>query len=332
MHVFLTGGTGFIGQPLTAALRQRNWQVTALVRDSRSAAAQAIEQMGATLVPGDIVDPGSMRGPMKGADIVIHNAAWYEIGIGGPAAQERMRKINVEGTRNTLRLAHELGVARIVNVSSIAVPGDTGDSVRDESYTRQVPFPNPYERTKSEAHDIAMDLLRQGAPIMNAMPGCVFGPGDHANLGVLQRMYVRGFAPPFTIGGNYRRCQVYVDDCAEAIALIAEKGKIGESYLLSSGNLSYREIYALWSTQPGGMKQIAVMPKALAQLFAALAEPVQRWFGLPNLLSIEAVNGAYCHYDYSGAKARRELGWQPGDTVEQWRATIAEERRRAARH
>jgi nucleoside-diphosphate-sugar epimerase len=166
---------------------------------------------------------------------------------------------------------------------------------------------------------------------MLAMPGAVIGPGDHANLGVLQRLYVRGFAPPLTIGGDYRRCQVYVDDCAEAIALIAEKGRLGEAYLLAAGDLSYREIYDLWSTMSGGMKQISAMPKPLAILSARVAEPVQRWFGLPNLLSVEAARAAYSHYQFTGDKAMRELGWQPRDLRQAWLETLAEERRRAGK-
>jgi len=331
MRIFLTGGTGFIGQPLVASLRKRGWDVTALVRNPQSSLAQAIGQMDVKLVKGDVTDQHSMRAGMTGADIVTHNAGWYELGIGGPAAEKQMQSINVEGTRNTLTLAAELGAARIVHVSSIVVPGETGDALRDESFTRQVAFPNAYERTKSEAHAIALDLVRHGAPVMIAMPGAVIGPGDHANLGILQRMYVRGFAPPFTIGGNFRRCQVYVDDCAEGIALIAEKGQIGESYILSSGHLSYTEIYDLWATTPGGMKPLAVMPRSLAIPFAAIAEHVQRWFGLPNLLSAETARAAYTHYDYSGDKLRRELGWQPGNVRQQWLDTLAEERRRAGR-
>ena len=330
-HVFLTGGTGFIGQPLTASLLKRGWTVTALVRDPQGAAAQAIQQMGATLVQGDITKTAAMRPAMTGADIVIHNAGWYELGIGGREAEQRMQAINVDGARHTLMLAYELGVPRIVHVSSIVAPGTTGDQLRDESYTRQAPPPSPYERTKTAAHQLALDLIQQGAPIMLAMPGAVIGPGDHANLGVLQRLYVRGIAPALTIGGDYRRCQVYVDDCAEGIALIAEQGRIGESYILAAGNLSYRAIYDLWATTPGGMRQIAVMPKTLAVFSAMLAEPAQRWLRLPNLLSVEVARGAYTHYDYSGAKAMHELGWQPRDLRQAWLDTLAEERRRASK-
>ena len=99
---------------------------------------------------------------------------------------------------------------------------------------------------------------------------------------------MRGFAPALTVGGDFRRCQVYVDDCAEGIALIAERGRLGEPYLLVAGNMSYRELYALWSTTPGGMKQRAVLPRTLAVASGMVAEPVQRWLRLPNLLSAEA--------------------------------------------
>jgi nucleoside-diphosphate-sugar epimerase len=74
MRVFLTGGTGFIGQPLTAALRARNWDVTALVRKPDAAPARALVALGVTLAPGDVTERDSMRASMTGADLVIHNA------------------------------------------------------------------------------------------------------------------------------------------------------------------------------------------------------------------------------------------------------------------
>lgn len=331
MRVFLTGATGFIGQALTGALRQRGWQVTALVRKPESAEAKAVAALGATLAPGDITDVESMRGPMAGADIVIHNAAWYELGIGGKEADRQMQAVNVDGARNTLALARELGVPRIVYVSSIVALGVTGDDMFDERSTRKVAPLNPYERTKAEAHQIALDLIAQGAPVMIAMPGAVVGPGDHANLGILQRLYVRGLAPPLVIGGDHYRSYVYVDDVAEGIALIAELGRIGEDYLLSGENLTYREIAELWATSPGGMKPLMAMPKFVAPLSGAFFETAQRWLRLPNLLSVDAAHAAYSHYRYSDAKARRELGWQRGDIRQQWLETLAEERRRAGK-
>jgi uncharacterized protein YbjT (DUF2867 family) len=75
MKVFLTGGTGFIGQPLTRALVQRGWEVVALVRRPDSPEAHTIEAIGARLVRGDVTNRESIGEGMTGADVVIHNAA-----------------------------------------------------------------------------------------------------------------------------------------------------------------------------------------------------------------------------------------------------------------
>src|SRR5918996_5991185 len=101
MKVFLTGGTGFIGQPLTKALLARGWNVVALVRKPDSPEARALTKMGAQCVTGDLTDRESIRVGMIGADIVVHNAGWYEVGIPN-SARTLMHSINVKGTDNVL--------------------------------------------------------------------------------------------------------------------------------------------------------------------------------------------------------------------------------------
>ena len=64
MKVFLTGGTGFIGQPLTSRLLERGWEVVALVRNPESPAARGIQSQGAQLVQGDVTKRESMRAPV----------------------------------------------------------------------------------------------------------------------------------------------------------------------------------------------------------------------------------------------------------------------------
>ena len=149
MKVFLTGATGFIGQPLTKALLERGWDVIALVRKPDNADARALTRMGAQCVRGDVTDRESMRIGMTGADVVIHNAGWYEMGISN-GAQTLMYSINVKGTDNVLSLALELGVPRTVHVSTVAYFGDTGAEVCDETCRRQGPYRTYYEATKAE--------------------------------------------------------------------------------------------------------------------------------------------------------------------------------------
>lgn len=331
MKVLLTGGTGFIGQSLTAALLKRGWHVHALVRRPESREAQALARMGATVVQGDVTDRASLAAPTHGADIVVNNAGWYALGIGGKEAEAQMQAINVDGARNVLETAIEAGVPRIVHVSSIVAWGETGETVRDETFTRQAPPPTPYERTKAEAHALAEALQKQGAPVMIACPGSVHGPGDHATLGDLIRLYVRGLHPPVGMFAGYGRAVVYVDDCAEGIAAVAEKGRLGESYILSGGNATYGEIFAIINETPGGMRIRAYMPDLVAKPFCWAVEPVERWLGLPITFSAEMARSVTYHYYFSGAKAERELGVKFRDVRQTFLDTLAEERRRAGR-
>ena len=81
MRVFLTGGTGFVGQSITERLLKRGVETIALVRNLENPTAKAIQEKGAQLIKGDITEPETMREAMKGADVLIHNAGWYEFGI-----------------------------------------------------------------------------------------------------------------------------------------------------------------------------------------------------------------------------------------------------------
>ena len=98
-----------------------------------------------------------MREGMTGADIVFHNAGWYEIGI-STSAQRKMQAINVEGTKNVLRLAKELGIKRVVYTSSCVAIGDTGGVTVNETFKRVAPIKTFYEQSKTEAHEIAFAI------------------------------------------------------------------------------------------------------------------------------------------------------------------------------
>ena len=326
MKIFLTGGTGFIGQQLVHALVQRGWGVIALVRNVESKEAKAIQAIGAELVHGDITDRESMCQNMMKADVLIHNAGWYEFGI-SKAAQDRMQMINVQGTKNALGLAVELGISKIVHVSSMLAYGDTGSTIADETFQRIAPPKSYYERTKMEAHEYALQLQKDGAPIIIACPAGVIGLGDHSGLGYLVRMYVRGWLPPILFGANGWRAHVYVDDAAEGIALCVERGKVGESYILSNGIMQHRDLFNLWKQTPGGMKlALFYMPDSLGMLFNISAEPIERLFGLPIVFCREFAIAAFASWKFSAAKAERELGMQFRSIEQAWLDTLEAER------
>jgi dihydroflavonol-4-reductase len=327
MNVFLTGATGFIGQPLTRALLRRGWQITALVRRPDSPAAQALAAEGVRLVAGDVVDTdrAALKAAMQGHDLVFHNAGWYEIGVSG-AAQARMWAVNVQGTENILGLAVELGVPRVVYTSSAIVLGDTGDVLADESFTRRAKPATFYEHSKTEAHAVALRYQAQGAPLIIVSPGFVIGPGDPAPFGHFARLYVRGLFPPapwarescFTIG--------HVDDVAEAMALAAERGRAGATYLVAGTPITMPAIMDTWRPLPGGFKQRFWMPRRLAWLTGLLAEPVLRLMGHTAFISREVVQGSHGKMRVSSALAEKELGARFRSAEQAWRDTLTAER------
>jgi dihydroflavonol-4-reductase len=316
MKVFLTGGTGFIGQPLTQSLIARGWNVVALVRKANSPQARALIKMGAQCVAGDVTDRESMRAGMTGADIVVHNAGWYELGV-PKSARKLMHAINVTGTDNVLSLALELGIPRTVYVSSTVYYGDTGPEARDETYRRQKPYRFYYEQTKAEAHEIALKYQQRGLPLILICPAHVLGPNDYSVWGYFLRMYLNRLMPPFAWAPDIMNSGVHVNDVGAGIALAAEKGRTGETYLLAGDPISLREVFEIWMTKPGGLKIRFYIPNWLAALMFAPLEPLQRLVGLPAFISRELVS-ATMSLNFSSAKAQRELGWTYRPTQEMW--------------
>jgi nucleoside-diphosphate-sugar epimerase len=326
VKLFLTGGTGFIGRRLTRRLLEGGWAVTALVRRPDGAEAQKLASMGARLAQGDVTERESMRAPMGGAEVVVHNAGWYEVGLTGQAGR-RMQAINVDGTANTLGLAAELGIPRIVHVSSVVATGDTGGIVADESFRRRAPATSVYELTKAQAHAIAELQQRRGDPVVIVSPAAVLGPGDHSPWGYVMKLWVRGIFPPVFWSPESRYSFIYLDDVAEGIALAAEQGRPGASYLLSAGSLSIREIMGLLERTPGGQRvRLYLPPVVAAPLMEATVAPLLRLAGFPAFISREAVLGSSGDMNYTGALAERELGLRYLPPEEAWRRALAAER------
>ena len=321
MKVFLTGGTGFIGQPLTKSLLARGWSVTALVRRPDSPQAKALMKMGAQCYAGDVTERESMRAGMSGTDMVVHNAGHYEYGLDS-AGRRRMRAINVTGTENVLGLALELGVPRSIYVSTTQAFGDSGPQRRDETFTRQAPCRTAYEQSKTDAHAIARQYQQRGLALIIVCPNGVIGANDHSPWGYFLRLYLNRRLPPFGWAPNIVMSLVEVNDLAEGIVLAAEKGRIGETYLLAGEPKTNREHIGFWAMKPGAFRILVWLPAGLATMSFALLEPLQRRVGLPAFMSYETVLASSTNWHYSSEKAKRELGWTHRSAPEMWLVTI----------
>lgn len=304
MKVFITGGSGFIGQHLIRKLTDRGHQVYALVRSEQS--ANDVRQRGAIPVPGDITDRESMREGMRDAGMVFHLAASY--GFSREAIQQA-EALNVSGTRNVLEMAHELGVPRIIYTSTVAVFGDTHGELVDETYVPAMPQTTEYDRTKWLAHyQVALPLIKKGAPIIIVMPGAVYGPGDPSWLSELMRLYYRGQLP-IVPGPETTITYAHVEDVAEGHLLAAEKGRIGESYILAGPAIPLGEMVDFWSHLTGRHAPSAQVPARYLKGLAPVAGRIQPALSLPTVFSEELVGVLGATYTARSDKAREELGW-----------------------
>ena len=325
MRLFLTGGTGFIGQAVVRAARRRAWSLAVLVRDPASAPARWIASQGGELVAGDVTRPDGLGSAMAGADALLHNAGVYELGASA-AERERMRRVNVEGTDAVLRAAHEAGVPRTVYVSTVWALGPTGPAPSDESHHHPGRFLSAYEESKVRAHEVALSWRDRGLPLATAMPNAVVGANDHSVFGYFLRLYLLGASPPMAFGGDSVFALVDVEALAEGLCLAVERAAMGQDYLFCGAPETMRATFERWRRYPGGAKPLLWLPRWLMWPMMASLEPMERALGLPAFLSRDTVQVSRAHLNYDAAKARRDLGWTHPDADAMWDRIVAEER------
>ncbi len=332
MKVFLTGGTGFIGLRLVPVLLAHGAQVTALVRRPNSLEAKKIETMGAVLVQGDVTNKESMRLAMQGADVVIHNAGVYELGLDA-AGVERMNAVNIRGTENTLDLALELGIPKALYISTTwAYGASSATKARDELFPQTESFKTHYERTKKAAHRIALDLQKRGLPLIILCPNGTVGENDHSNLGYILRMYLCNLLPPIAWTPEVMWSLVHVDDLSEGVMQAAKHAKPFETYFIGGQPHTRAEMFKFWYNHDGGSKKRAWLPVNFLKAVFYPLEPVQRAVGLPAVFSRETIEAGRISYFDSSEKAKRDFGWTYRSAKAMWDDTIeAEQKLLAAR-
>ncbi len=319
MRYYLTGATGFIGGHITRQLLAAGHDVVALVRTPEKAVALA--ELGVEIIEGDITEPGTLAGTMSGVDGLFHAAGWYKLGA---RHRDMAWAINVEGTRNVLEAARSAGVPRTVYSSTLAVYGDTGGIPVTEEYRMNGPWLSLYDRTKWVAHyEVAEPMGRNGLPLVIVHPGLVYGPGDHSNLRLVFRDYLRGRLPVIPQQGG---CWAYVEDIARGHILAMERGSPGQAYNLSGPCLMWRDTLDLAREITGIEPPRWVLPAWAARLASWIMKPVNAVVPLPPTYHPETLRvAAGVTYFGTDGKARQELGWEPRPLRETLEITLRAE-------
>jgi dihydroflavonol-4-reductase len=319
VRVFISGGTGFIGGTLARKLRVRGDHVMALVRSPEKAGE--LGRIGCDLVPGDLSDPKALRSGLDGCDAAFHVAAMYKVGI-RESERPAMFEANVGGTERVLDAATDAGVARTVYVSTIGYFGNTRGQVVDETAERTPgDWLSAYDETKYLAHQAAVERQRQGVPILIAMPGGVYGPGDQSDLGTFIERILSGWLKVLIFpetGFNF----LHVEDATDGILLVHDRGSLGQAYILGGERATIRVFIETVARAAGRKPPCMVLPAGLAKASIPLGPLIGRIMGTgPNLREIiKAAEGVT--YWASDAKARRDLGYAPRDLETGLRQTV----------
>ncbi len=302
MTTVVTGGTGFVGGAVVRALRSRGHQVRVLAR--RTSRTEQLRTLGVEIVYGDILDQASIEAALDGCDTFFHVAALYDLWVPDKPA---MLRAEVDGTRNALEAARRSRVGKVVYTSSFLTIGPRRGELGTEATRRRDYCVTFYERAKYEAEQVAQAYAAQGLPLVIVNPASVYGPGDLKPSGRALIDVLNGRFPLLVRGAPYGI--VHVDDVATGHVLAAERGRIGERYILSERNITPAAWYAT-ACSLAGVSIPRLGPACIVRLVAELGELGARVTKRPPLISRDAF-ALVAHGDQvSGAKAARELGLQ----------------------
>ncbi|MFH0939349.1 MAG: hopanoid-associated sugar epimerase [Planctomycetota bacterium] len=301
--ILVTGVSGFVGNHVARALLQRGETVRALVRKTSN--LTLISDLKIELATGDLRDPASLAAAVKGCSMLFHVAADYRFDVSDP---NEVYKSNVEGTRNLLEAAGHAGLKRIVYTSTVGCIGFLPDGSANEDSPVSIDLMiGAYKRTKFQAEQIALELARKGLPIVVVNPTTPVGEYDAkpTPTGEVILRFLRRQMPAFMDTGLNL---IDVRDCALGHVLAAERGRVGERYLLGCKNMTLLDICQALSRISGLPAPTHKIPYAIAYLAALFNTKFSLLIGKTPTISLEGVRMAKKRMWVRCDKAIKELG------------------------
>ncbi|HJV65821.1 MAG TPA: hopanoid-associated sugar epimerase [Geomonas sp.] len=304
MRAFVTGATGFIGASIVRELLKDGWQVRVLARpgsDRRNLSGLDVE-----IFEGDLSDQAALARGLDGCRGLYHAAADYRLWTKDPAS---MYEANVGGTRNILCAALQAGVEKVVYTSSVGTLGNPGNGTPGSEKT-PVGFGDmvgDYKKSKFLAEREAESFLARGLPLVIVNPSTPVGPLDikPTPTGKIIVDFLNGKMPAYLDTGLNL---IDVETCARGHILAAQKGRIGEKYILGNENLTLARIFALLSEITGLAAPKVRLPYYPILMAAYVNEGIAKLTGKEPLIPLAGVQMARKFMYFDPGKAVAELG------------------------
>jgi len=306
----VTGASGFIGSNLVHELNARGHTVRALLRDGSDKRGLAGTEFDR--VTGDLSDRETLIQALRGCDWCFHVAASYHLWLPDYAP---MYAANVDGTRNVIESAQAAGCQRIIYTSTvgcIGLPRETNGRITptdEDTPVSEAQMTNHYKRSKWLAEVVARELAAKGAPVVIVNPSAPVGPRDvkPTPTGQVILDFLRLAMPAYMDTGlNY----VHVRDVAAGHILAAEKGRVGERYILghADGNWTMKQALDVLAHLTGQPAPTMRVPYRLALAAAHVDELISKVTGRAPKAPVAGVRMGRYKMWFNPAKAIRELG------------------------
>ncbi|OBG74920.1 MULTISPECIES: NAD-dependent epimerase/dehydratase family protein [unclassified Mycobacterium] len=306
------GANGFLGSHVTRQLVADGAQVRAMVRPSAN--TRAIDDLDVTRCYGDVFDTAALREAMDGVDdvyyCVVDTRAWLR-------DTAPLFRTNVDGLRNVLDVAVTRSLRRFVFTSTYATVGRRRGHVateRDAIGSRRV---SAYVRSRVQAEDMVLRYAKEaGLPAVAMCVSTTYGSGDWGRTphGAFIAGAVFGKLPVIMNGIALE--VVGVDDAARAMILAAERGRVGERYLISERMMPLKEVVRIAADEAGVPPPRRSISVPVLYALGALGSLRARLSGKDAELSLASVKMMRAEAPVGHSKAVRELGWRPSPTEE----------------
>ncbi len=307
MTTLVTGATGFLGSHVARQLVARGEPVRVLLRPSSQ--NRAIADLPLEYVTGDLRDSASLDRALKDVTRVFHVAADYRLWA---KDSKDIYDSNVGGTKNILAAAKRAGVQQFIYTSTVAtIAVDRPAPPNEKTDAKLEEMIGHYKRSKWMAEREALNAAKEGFPVIVAMPTTPVGPWDWkpTPTGKIIVDFLNGKMPGYVDTGlNF----VGVEECAAGHLLIAEKGKVGERYLLGGENLTLKQVLDILSNITKLPAPILKLPHGVALGAAYASTFFSRLVGKEPGIPVEGIKIAQHKMFVDCTRAQRELGFQAG--------------------
>lgn len=312
-QVFVTGGSGFVGQHLIPMLLEQGYRVKALARSAE--AIQKVESLGAIAVNGDLNDVQALTVGVRDCSTVFHLAASVDFF----ASERELRKLHIEATELLLSVAKNAKVQKFVYLSAASVIMN-GKPITDADETfASDNIVDGYSRTKLQAENLVLQANNRTFKTIAVRPPLIWGKGDPNTLvGVIDAV-MKG-RMQFIDGGNHRFVTCHVLNVCHALILADKAEQSGKAYFITDGETPvFKDFIKKYVGTQGVTVPDKAVSLAMAKRVGSVMEFVWRTFrlkghpplykGLVNILGLEFIT--------TDKKARLELGYTTSVTIEQ---------------